>query len=225
MRRVLITGAAALALAVTGCGGDDEQQAAAPKTTAQTTSVPTPTSTESTKTAESTTPAKSKRTKRPSKQGGGSQGGSSGSSGGGTPATPPAQSPSNGMAPASSADAKAINSAVTGLYNALADGDGGKACSLLSSTVEQQLTKGLEASPQFKGKDCADILSTVSKNYPDAVRARLRGLQIKRVRANGDKAIAVFTAPGASAAKISVVREDGSWKVAALTGISPTANG
>jgi hypothetical protein len=127
------------------------------------------------------------------------------------------------MAPASSADTKAINAAVTGLYDALADGDGGKACGLLSTTVEQQLKKGLEASPQYKGKSCAEVLTTISKNYPEEVRTRLRGLQIKQAKTNGDKAVAVFSAPGAAAAKISMAREDGSWKVAALTAVAPPA--
>jgi hypothetical protein len=129
------------------------------------------------------------------------------------------------LAPASSADSKAINAAVTGLYNALADGDGSKACSLLSSKVEQQLTKGLEASPQYKGKDCAEVLSILSKNYPEQVRTRLRGLQIKQVKTKGDSAVAVFRGPGAATAKISVVREDGGWKIAALTAIAPAASG
>jgi hypothetical protein len=223
MKTFLIISVLGVALAISGCGGDEEpQQASAPSTTTQ------PETVESTSSAETEQAERTEtQARKPAGQStdttpaGGSQGGG---------ATPPSggnaeQRKSGRFAPASDADSQAVRAAVGGFYIALANGNGGKACSLMTSDVSTRLVQELSDVPQFKGKDCAEVMVVVSQNYPEDLRTRLRELKVTKVSTNGDRAIASYTGAGLRASQTQVQREGGSWKVAVFGGVPPELTG
>lgn len=100
----------------------------------------------------------------------------------------------------------------TAYLEALADDDLAVACSYLASNVQQSLAQ--LAGGKLKRNGCPAILSKLLAPTANAVaREQVEG-EITKVRVQGDRAFVVFHAPGAKLFQMTMVRENGDWKVA-----------
>jgi hypothetical protein len=125
---------------------------------------------------------------------------------------------------AEGSEAEAILSAKREYLTAVGNRDYGKACALLSGAA----IKSLEASiTHTRGKvGCAQILSKVlGVAAAQAARSQADG-EVRRVRVLGDQALVIFRAPGARLWVLSLVKEDGGWRVATVVSsvLAPSAS-
>jgi hypothetical protein len=115
---------------------------------------------------------------------------------------------------AKGSEAEAILSARHEYLSAIGDGDYAKACSLLS----KRATKSLQATLTHSGGnvDCTEILSKVLGSAAAASARSQAAGEVRKVRVLNDQALVVFHAPGARLYVLTLVKEDGEWRVAML---------
>ncbi len=98
---------------------------------------------------------------------------------------------------------------------ALADGDGIRACALLTQRAAQRLTASLRRGhPELDVTDCASAVDAISENLAEAARTQLRDLK-PTVTVEGTRATA--TVEGGSR-PLKLVKQDGDWLIS--SGIS-----
>lgn len=104
-----------------------------------------------------------------------------------------------------SSDKDNIQTTVKNYFNAVADGDGSKAC--------DQLSKSTKASAG--GNNCASALTAASKQANiSRLKSTLKQAKVGSVKVSGSSATAVITLKGASTS-VQLVKENGSWKLQA----------
>lgn len=194
MRTFLLTvGALATAIALAGCGGDDNEQPTGRTVAEQAT-------TDGGTTAADTSEAPSSTATREDDLGE-SEAETTGDGGSSDDSD-------------SDDDGNAAGAAVATFFKALSTGDGDQACSLMVDQVKQQLEKSLGKAPQFKGKGCEGLIAAIAKNYPPATRTQLGSITVIKTAAKGDDTVLVTYKSGATPkATIAVVDEGGTWKI------------
>lgn len=118
---------------------------------------------------------------------------------------------------ADAASEAAIAAAVTSFFAANAAGHDAEACRLLSSAARRQVSLTLGRSPELKGRGCRAILSRLFKLQRPQYRAGIKKIKVTGARVQGDRGFALLEAKAVPADAMPVQREDGAWKVAAVT--------
>jgi hypothetical protein len=107
---------------------------------------------------------------------------------------------------------------VLGYDRAVAGGDTAAACNGLASVIRTQLLQMLSRAPKGKGLDCPKLLTAMFARIPPRLRIALRSTTVTEVRIKGDHGFALYHQPGVGAGSFPVMRDHGSWKVAAISG-------
>jgi hypothetical protein len=195
-----------VALAIAGCGGDDENEAS---------------TTESTTTHASTAPTKPDSKKSGSKKSGHKKSGSkksgskksgskkSGSSGKTTEPTTPRGGTPVGTVPRGAgpgADERAVVRTVRAYLRAIARGDGPQACAQLTAEEQHAVERKVaRAAPETKGSPCDASIVLYQSSYQRAAG----GVRVTDVSVAGDRANAVALHQAAS-----LVKHDRTWLIA-----------
>lgn len=117
-----------------------------------------------------------------------------------------------------------------GYLGALAAGETARACSHVADSAKRELRQTLEQL-RARGREdaetpgCAEILrrlvaATPAKGLRDAARIRVRSM-----RTEGERAYLVYEDGGAAAKAIAMVEEEGTWRLATLTGTALPSGG
>lgn len=204
--------AALLAFALVACGGGDDETTGT--TTAGTTT------TEGTATAPEADDSGGNE-KQAGDEGGGddSSSGSSSSAGEGSAAfrTPGGDNSIQDFGEEADADQlEAAEAALVGYLDARADGDWKASCEYLAEAATQPLQQLAESSPRLKGKSCAVIIGALSAEVPSSSRANPVVEGVASLRVEGDRGFALFHGPEGADFFMTMVEEDGEWKVGAL---------
>lgn len=107
---------------------------------------------------------------------------------------------------------------MTRYYAALATGDGAGACALLSARLSKSLVTGLGRSAALRSKGCPGIIGLLFKQRPGRSNTSLKGVEVTGVRIKGARGFALLRSKSMPTGEISVVSENGEWKIGALIG-------
>lgn len=212
--KTLLTAAvvALLAFALVACGGGDDETTGATTTGA--------TTTEGTATAPEADDSGGNE-----KQAGDDSGGDSGaddsssSAGEGSASfrTPGGDNSIQDFGEEADADQlEAAEAALVGYLDARADGDWKASCEYLADAATQPLQQLAESSPKLKGQSCAVIIGALSAQVPKSSRANPVVDGVASLRVEGDHGFALFHGPQGADFFMTMVEEDGEWKVGAL---------
>jgi hypothetical protein len=229
--RLFIALLLALALALSGCGGDDE----GPTTTAP---------------AGATERSDAAPQAQEPEQGGDRQGGakrqegSGGESPNATPAEPTGPPPTTSAslpnegtkrpAPSvptnkggdnsiqtygvesGSADRAEAALALQAYLDARAAGDWASACSYLTFSTRLLLEKFAERVPRLRGAGCAEVMAAFAQGVPPAALAAEARIEVISLRVEGDRAFVIYRSPGNRVSTTPMAKENGAWKVAGM---------
>ncbi|HEY6780810.1 MAG TPA: hypothetical protein VI111_07650 [Thermoleophilaceae bacterium] len=205
-------------VALSGCGGDDNDSKQSTQANGGGASTQTAPSTST-----ATTPGET--TKTEAEQDSADNGGSDASGGSSAPSPSDDQGGGSGGSGGASGNAgggggeqQAVTTAVTGFYAALGSGDGKQACALMSDSIKKAFTKALSQAQNQQGASCETLAKSVTKAYPAGLRQRLAKLKLTKVTIKGDNAKVTVTLPGVPPSTLPLVRDDGNWKIEAPVG-------
>jgi hypothetical protein len=117
-------------------------------------------------------------------------------------------------------EADAANTALDDYLRARAEGNWDEQCEYLAKATLQPLEQLFAKSQQVKGSGCAATLAAFGSGAPASTRVdTLTGSGIASLRAEDKRAFALYHGTHGVDYFISMSKEDGEWKVAAL---SPT---
>lgn len=105
--------------------------------------------------------------------------------------------------------------AVHGFYVSRAAEEWGKACSYLAKRNIEQLAS---QSPRFKNAGCAPILAAFTQPVSASVNREITTVDAGSLRHDGEQGFLIYYGAGHTAYAIPLANEDGTWKVAALSG-------
>ena len=116
---------------------------------------------------------------------------------------------------ASAEDRDAAGTAVQEFLRARADGDWGKACSLMSASTQDTLAGfgGVAAESQ----PCAKLIERVASQFPAKLLAAGEQTEVTGVRIDGDRGFVLYRDAGGESA-FAIAREGTAWKVGAIAG-------
>lgn len=117
---------------------------------------------------------------------------------------------------ADEAELEAATEVLEAFLTARAASDWAGQCQYLGAVAVKPLERLAEQSPQLKGKDCAAILKTLSASLPAPTRANTLTEGVASLRVEGDRAFALYHGPKGVDYFVSMVKENGEWKVGAL---------
>jgi hypothetical protein len=106
---------------------------------------------------------------------------------------------------------------VHGFYVARAQEEWGKACSYLAKSNIEQLEQLASQSPEFKG-GCAPILEAFTRPLAASVEREITTVDAGSFRHDGEQGFLVYYGADHTAYAMPLRDEDGSWKIAALSG-------
>lgn len=106
--------------------------------------------------------------------------------------------------------------ALHGFYVARAEEDWSRACSFLTSSMQQQLEQLASQSPQLKGKGCAAILHAFTRPLPTSVRRETTVVDAGSLRTEGEQSFLIYRGEGGLVYAMPMKEEDGAWKVGLL---------
>lgn len=110
---------------------------------------------------------------------------------------------------AEGSEREAVLAVFTGYLNAIAEEDYPAACSHLAATVRSSLT---QLAGEASRSACAALLpKLLAPTAPRIAHEQANG-RITKVRAEGDRAFVVFRAPGAELYQLTMIEEGGEWK-------------
>lgn len=122
---------------------------------------------------------------------------------------------------ASGEDGSAVIGVASAFYGARGAGDWEQVCDLLSSDIRKQLEQGLGQGSKEKSKDCSVVAATLIGGLPQAIRRQEADtVKFVDVRIEDDSAYAIFESGPIPHGFVPMHREDGEWKVAAISGAS-----
>jgi hypothetical protein len=107
---------------------------------------------------------------------------------------------------------------VHGFYVARAEEKWDTACSYLAKSNIEQLEQLGEQSSQFKNSGCAPILKAFTRPLPAAVQREITTVDAGSFRSDGEQGFLVYYGAGQTVYAMPLRAEDGTWKVAALSG-------
>ena len=111
---------------------------------------------------------------------------------------------------------EAAEAALVAYLDARADGDWKASCEYLAEAATQPLQQLAESSPKLKGKSCAVIIGALSAQIPSSSRANPVTKGVASLRVEDDRGFALFHGPEGADFFMTMVEEDGKWKVGAL---------
>lgn len=214
--------AVALAMLLTvgfaACGGDDSDDSTA-ASTAPATQGTTPTAA-----------PEDNGSAKPEKEPGDDRGGSSG--GAGESSSDAGSSPQEGSASfrtpggdnsiqnygaeADEEEREAASATVAGFVAARSKGDWEAVCGYMAAAALKPLEQFAARAPQFKGKECPDLLEALTGPAPASTRASTIGDGIDSLRFEGERGFALYHGTDGKDYFLPLVKEDGEWKVGAL---------
>ena len=106
-------------------------------------------------------------------------------------------------------------SAVKSYLNAFVEGDGAKACSLMTKATRAQFVK--RTKPLTKTSDCAGAIEEIRTQAGQTAMDTLKKVKISSAKVNGDTADVRLTA-GSSSTTAKLKKEGGEWKVTGAPG-------
>ena len=106
-------------------------------------------------------------------------------------------------------------SAVKSYLNAFVDGDGAKACSLMTKSTRAQFVK--RTKPLTKTSDCAAAIEDIRTQAGQDAMDTLKKVKIGDVKVSGDTADVKLTA-GTGSSTAHLKKEGGEWKVTGAPG-------
>lgn len=112
---------------------------------------------------------------------------------------------------------EAVEATLAAYLQARADGDWKASCKYLAKAATQPLEQLAESSPDLKGKGCGRIIGALSAQLPSSSRTNPLVEGVASLRAEGDRAFALFHGPKGADFFVPMVEEGGEWKVGALT--------
>ena len=104
---------------------------------------------------------------------------------------------------------------------ARADGDWAKACSLIASSVVENLRKVVSASPQLKNKGCPELVKAVTETIPAKRLAPTGRIEVIGVRTEGDRGFVLYRDARGSRSAFPVAREGSSLESRRVRGTEP----
>ena len=107
---------------------------------------------------------------------------------------------------------------VHGFYVARAEERWDTACSYLAKSNIEQLEQLGSQSPQLKGAGCAPVLKAFTRPLPAAVQREITAVDAGSFRREGDQGFLIYYGAGQTVYAMPLTDEDGTWKVAALSG-------
>ncbi len=107
---------------------------------------------------------------------------------------------------------------VHGFYVARAEEKWDTACSYLAKGNIEQLEQLAAQSPQFKGSGCGPILKAFTRPLPAAVQREITSVDAGSFRHEGEQGFLIYSGADQTVYAMPLRDEDGSWKVAALSG-------
>jgi hypothetical protein len=94
-----------------------------------------------------------------------------------------------------------------------------RACSVLAAGEREDLERLAASSPRSRGKGCAGALAVTTKAVSPSLARQLTTLDAASLRQEGDQAFLIYTAPpGRTVYAMPLRREDGAWRLGALSG-------
>lgn len=108
-----------------------------------------------------------------------------------------------------------VKSAVHSYLNAFVDGDGAKACSLMTGATRRQFVEKTKAIT--KSSDCALAIEAIRTQAGAEVTAALAKLKLDDVKVTGDRATVTLSS-GPSKTTATLMKEGGAWKVSGAPG-------
>jgi hypothetical protein len=103
-------------------------------------------------------------------------------------------------------------------YVARAREEWSKACSYLAKSNIEQLEQLGSQSPQFKNAGCAPILESFTRPLAASVNREITTVDAGSLRQEGEQGFLIYYGAGHVTYAMPLRDEDGSWKVAALSG-------
>jgi len=110
----------------------------------------------------------------------------------------------------------AASATVLGFLRARENGDWAGVCSYLAVATLKPLDQFAERAPQFKGKDCAELLEALTASVPPSARVSTIGGGIDSFRFQGDRGFALYHGTDGKDYFIPLVKEGGEWKIGGL---------
>lgn len=111
---------------------------------------------------------------------------------------------------------QAARTAVEGFAKAFGDGDGKKACSLLTKSAGAAFVT--RAKPLTHADDCPTAIERVHDEAGGVVTQAYAAAKVAKVTVTGSKATAQVRAGGA-ATSVALVKEGGRWKLTGVPGL------
>lgn len=121
---------------------------------------------------------------------------------------------------AAGSDFEEVSTALHNFLDARAIGDWTAACNYLASSLVESLEKLAQQSKEGSAMDCGEMLGSLTN--PAAKAELLKEAEmadVGSVRVEGDRAFVIYRSYEDLVMAISMVNEDGGWKVASLGGI------
>jgi hypothetical protein len=113
-------------------------------------------------------------------------------------------------------DRNTATTTVEGFLGAQADGDWGKACSLMAaSTTENLKAFGSES---VKSQRCTELLEAVTARVPAKTLAQADRIRVTDMRIDGERGFVLYAGASETESALPVVREGSTWKVGAIAG-------
>jgi hypothetical protein len=117
---------------------------------------------------------------------------------------------------ADSAQVDEVSTTLSGYLEARAEDDWAKQCALLAKPAVAPLEQLAARSPQFKGQGCAAVLESLLGTAPASSRADTLTNGVASLRFEGDRGFALYHGAGGVDYFMSMIKEDGQWKVGAF---------
>lgn len=119
-------------------------------------------------------------------------------------------------------DASEFDAAATVLHNFLdarAEGNWAATCEYISKTIIESVEKLAAKAKQIEDKSCGGILEKLTNPAArSAMKAEAEQANVRSMRTEGDQAFVLYTGPHATIFSMPMANEDGTWKVASLSG-------
>jgi hypothetical protein len=126
---------------------------------------------------------------------------------------------------AGGSESAAVLAAEQGYLSAIAHRNYDKACSLVSSSLEQQFDALVVTGSGGHHPTCQELLPHILAANASHVAALQLSGKVLKVRVNGDHGFVVFHAPGARSFVYPMAKDGGGWRVESITSsvLAPSA--
>ncbi len=107
---------------------------------------------------------------------------------------------------------------VHSFYVARAEERWSAACSYLAKPNVEQLVKLVSQSPELKDAGCSEALKAFTRPLPPALEREVTTIDAGSLRREGEQGFLIYFGPERVVYSMPLREEDGTWKVAALSG-------